>query len=124
MCGMCGLLDGGNHWSNTISPVKGANARSQRLIHVALANRVLASYRLKLDDFHGQSFVLSSPTGASELVGDFGQVWRVAEQMLGRPLDPLTLFDVDEATPSPTPPSGDRATATTGHRFADNRPAS
>jgi hypothetical protein len=121
---MCGLLGGSNHWSNIIPPVKGANARSQRLIHVALANRVLASCRLRLDDFHGQSFVLSSPTGASELVGDFGQVWRVAEQMLGRPLDPLTLFDVDEATPSPLPPSGDRATATTGHRFADDRPAS
>jgi hypothetical protein len=117
---MCGLLGGGNHWSNTIPPVKGANTRRQRLIHVALANRVLASYRLRLDDFHGQSFVLSSPTGTSELVGDFAQVWRVAEQMLGRPLDPLILFDADEATS----PSGDRAAATARHRFADKKSAS
>jgi hypothetical protein len=124
MCGMCGLLGGSNHWSNTIPPVKGANARSQRLIHVALANRVLAAYRLRLDDFHGQSFVLSSPTGASELVGDFGQVWRVAEQMLGRQLDPLTLFYADAATPPPAPPSGAQASATTGHRFADKQSAS
>jgi hypothetical protein len=71
MCGMCGLLVGGNHWSNTISPVKGTNTRRQRLIHVALTNRLLASYRLRLDDFYGQLFVLSSPTGTSELVGDF-----------------------------------------------------
>jgi hypothetical protein len=118
MCGMCGLLGGGNHWSNTIPPVKGANARRQRLIHVALANRVLASYRLRLDDFHGQSFILSSPTGASELVGDVAQVWRVAEEMLGRTLDPLTLFATDEASPS-TPPSGDQAAITSYHRFAD-----
>ncbi|AMM16588.1 MAG: hypothetical protein M3O74_21355 [Pseudomonadota bacterium] len=102
MCGMCGLLGGGNHWSNTTAPVAGANPRRQRLIQAALANRVLVPLRLKLDDFHGQSFLLSSPTGASELVSDFSQVWRVAERMLGRPLDPLTLFtDIgnDKAAP-------------------------
>jgi len=102
MCGMCGLLGGGNHWSNTTVPGAGtgvngsANARRQRLLQAALANRILIPLRLRLDDFHGQSFVLSSPTGASEMVGDFAQVWKVAEQMLGRPLDPLTLFQVDE----------------------------
>jgi hypothetical protein len=124
MCGMCGLLGGGNHWSNAIPPGAGANTRRQRLIHVALANRVLASYRLRLDDFHGQSFVLSSPTGTSELVGDFAQVWRVAEQMLGRPLDPLTLFAAGEATPPSSPPSGDRVDAITLHRFTDEQSTS
>ena len=72
------------------------NARRQRLLQAALANRILLPLRLRLDDFHGQSFVLSSPTGASEMVGDFAQVWKVAERMLGRVLDPLTLFQVDE----------------------------
>jgi hypothetical protein len=99
MCGMCGLLGGGNHWSNTTAPVADANPRRQRLIQAALANRVLVPFRLKLDDFHGQSFVLSSPTGASELVSDLAQVWRVAERMLGRPLDPLTLYIDEPATP-------------------------
>jgi hypothetical protein len=32
---------------------------------------------------------LTGPTGRAEIVPDFGQVWRVAEQMAGRPLDPL-----------------------------------
>jgi hypothetical protein len=100
MCGMCGLLGGGNHWSDTTAPGAGVgagtpNARRQRLLQAALANRILLPLRLRLDDFHGQSFVLSSPTGASEMVGDFAQVWKVAERMLGRPLDPLTLFQVD-----------------------------
>jgi hypothetical protein len=49
-------------------------------------------FRLQLDDFHGQSFVLSSPTGARQIVDDFSQVWQAAEAMLGRPLDPLELF--------------------------------
>lgn len=101
MCGMCGLLGGGNHWSNTTAPASSTtgagtggspNTRRQRLLQAALANRILVPLRLRLDDFHGQSFVLSSPTGASELVGDFAQVWKAAERMLGRPLDPLTMF--------------------------------
>jgi hypothetical protein len=102
MCGMCGLLGGGNHWSNTSAPgsaagtAGGPNPRRQRLLQAALANRILIPLRLRLDDFHGQSFVLSSPTGSSEMVSDFAQVWRVAERMLGRPLDPLTLFHADQ----------------------------
>lgn len=101
MCGMCGLLGGGNHWSNTTAPGNGAtgnpNARRQRLFQAALANRILIPLRLRIEDFHGQSFVLSSPTGASEMVSDFGQVWKVAERMLGCPLDPLTMFDTEHA---------------------------
>ena len=93
MCGMCGLLGGGNHWSNASASGEGANVRRQRLIQVSLANRVLRPYRLTLTDFHGQSFVLASPTGAGEIVDDFAQVWRVAERMAGRALDPLTMFE-------------------------------
>jgi hypothetical protein len=93
MCGMCGLLGGGSHWSNTGAPDDGSNGRRRRYLQAALANRILQGCRLRLDDFHGQSFILTSPTGATELVADFSQVWKVAEKMLGRPLDPLTLFD-------------------------------
>jgi hypothetical protein len=89
MCGMCGLLGGGRHWSNTVAAGESVSARRQRYVQVAHANRVLKSFRLKLADFHGQSFVLSSPTGAQMIV----------ETMLGRPLDPLTMFAEDEAQP-------------------------
>ncbi|SAL73968.1 hypothetical protein [Caballeronia telluris] len=101
MCGMCGLLGGGNHWSNATAPARGANARRQRLVQAALANRILIPLRLRLDDFHGQSFVLSSPTGASELVDDFSKVWKTAEKMLGRPLDPLVMFDATHKSTEP-----------------------
>ncbi|MDR5806228.1 hypothetical protein [Caballeronia sp. LZ001] len=99
MCGMCGLLGGGRHWSNTVSAGAGVNARAQRYAQVAHANRVLETFRLRLADFHGQSFVLSSPTGAQLMIEDFMQIWKAAESMLGRPLDPLTLFADDEAAP-------------------------
>jgi hypothetical protein len=92
MCGMCGVLGGGRHWSNATASAE-AGARRHRYAQVALANRVLRPFRLTLADFHGQSFVLASPTGAQEIVSDFMQVWRAAEKMLGRPLDPLALFD-------------------------------
>jgi hypothetical protein len=97
MCGMCGMLGGGRHWSNTVSAGEGTSARRQRYVQVAHANRVLEPFRLKLVDFHGQSFVLSSPTGAQVLVEDFMQIWKAAETMLARPLDPLTLFADDGA---------------------------
>jgi hypothetical protein len=93
MCGVCGLLGGGNHWSNTTAPRGDASARRQRYVQARLANRILKPFRLQLDDFQGQSFVLTSPTGASKIVQDFAEVWKAAEAMLGRPLDPLTLFD-------------------------------
>ncbi|MDR5781654.1 hypothetical protein QCE63_19830 [Caballeronia sp. LZ065] len=95
MCGMCGLLGGGRHWSNTVAAGEGANARRQRYVQVAHANRVLETYRLTLADFHGQSFVLSSPTGAQLIVEDFMQIWKAAETMLGKPLDPLAMFADD-----------------------------
>lgn len=94
MCGMCGVLGGGSHhWSTAMAPGEGVHARQQRLQQVAYANRLLAPLRLQLTDFHGQSFVLASPTGAQEIIGDFMQLWKCAERMLGRPIDPLTLFD-------------------------------
>jgi hypothetical protein len=96
MCGMCGLLGGGRHWSNAVAPGQDASARRHRYAQIALANRLLQPFRLQLTDFHGQSFVLASPTGAVEIVNDFMQVWKAAEKMLGRPLDPLTLFPDDE----------------------------
>jgi len=90
---MCGLLGGGNHWSNSGVPVDGASVRRRRHLQVSLANRILTAFRLRLDDFQGQSFILRSPTGAVELVADFTEIWKVAEKMLGRSLDPLVLFE-------------------------------
>ncbi len=98
MCGMCGLFGGGGHWSNTVAAGEGANARQQRYVQIAHANRLLEGFRLTLSDFHGQSFVLSSPTGAQVIVDDFMQIWKAAEAMLGRSLDPLTLFADEESS--------------------------
>lgn len=98
MCGMCGLLQGAIHWSESGSDPAGA--RRRRLLQVALANRLLRLFRLRLDDFHGQSYVLSGPTGAVALVPDFGGVWPAAESLLGRPIDPFTISWPDTVEPT------------------------
>jgi hypothetical protein len=87
MCGLCGLLGAESDWSTSIATA--LPARQQRFVRIALANRILSFFRLRLEDFQGVSYILTSPTGRHEIVSDFGQVWRVAESLIGRPVDPL-----------------------------------
>jgi len=87
MCGLCGLLGGDFHWASSIQT--GLPNRQERYQRVAQANRILAFYQLRLGDFQGVSYVLTTATGRSEIVSDLGQIWRTAELISGRALDPL-----------------------------------
>lgn len=87
MCGLCGLLGGDFHWASSIQT--GLPNRQERFRRVAQANRILAFYQLRLGDFQGVSYILTTATGRSEILSDFGQIWRTAELISGRPLDPL-----------------------------------
>ena len=89
MCGMCGLLQGAAHWSHAAAG--SVQGRRQRLLQIARANQLLKLFRLELQDFHGQSYLLLGPTGASVLVPDFSVLWGAAEQLLGRTIDPLAM---------------------------------
>ncbi len=96
MCGLCGLLGEEAHWSGSIK--SGLPNRQERIQRIAQANRILGFYKLRLEDFQGVSFVLASPTGRREIVSDLGQVWRMAEEISGRlldPLDPALLADLE-----------------------------
>src|ERR1700733_7048262 len=87
MCGLCGLLGTESDWSRSIGST--LPARQQRFQRIAQANRILGFFRLRLDDFQGVSYVLTGPTGRREIVSDFGQLWRLAENFANRPIDPL-----------------------------------
>jgi hypothetical protein len=101
MCSLCGILGADGHWTDRVAdPRDGQSAalatgrvsgthRQERLRRCALANRVLAHYRLRLGDFEGQSYVLRSATGRSEVVPDLTGIWAAAERLAGRPCDPL-----------------------------------
>jgi hypothetical protein len=61
----------------------------QRRARVGRINQVLAHYRLVLDDRGPHTLVLRAATGRSVVLGDFSGVWAAADQLAGRPIDPL-----------------------------------
>jgi hypothetical protein len=95
MCSLCGMLGAEDHWTDAAGPKGGsgvplrATRRQERQRRAALANRVLGRYGLKLADFEGQSYVLSSRTGRTEIVPHLVGMWSAAEQLASRPCDPL-----------------------------------
>ena len=96
MCGLCGILGGKAHWTDTsATPEVFADrtathtARRERFDRAGVVNKVLAHYRLTLKDWQGSQYVLRSPTGKSLIVDNLSQMWAEAEKMTGREFDPL-----------------------------------
>ena len=94
MCGLCGVLGAEDHWTDASARPEAfgdrrATRRQERFARIALANRILGRYGLKLGDFEGQSYVLRSATGRTELVPNLVGMWSAAEKLAGRTCDPL-----------------------------------
>lgn len=96
MCALCGVLGGSDHWTDAAArpgvysrAVNSLQRRRERARRVVLANHVLAHYRMQLADWQGAAFVLSTATGKTEIVDNLTHLWAVAEQLSGRPCDPL-----------------------------------
>ena len=82
MCVLCGvLLD--EHWAEQ------EGGRRGRVFRVALLNRVLAFYGLRLDDWSGRVWTLRDRKGRAAVVADLGSLWPEAERLAGGRLDPL-----------------------------------
>ena len=82
MCALCGVLLT-SHWAERDS------GRRERVFRVRLLNRVLAHFGLELGDWSGRVYVLRDRKGRSAVVEDLGSLWTAAEELAGRPLDPL-----------------------------------
>jgi hypothetical protein len=96
MCSLCGVLGGNEHWADAVArdgvytrATDSIARRRERANRVRIANRILAHWRLKLSDWQGTSFVLSSSTGRTAIVTDLGHLWPAAEKLSGGPIDPL-----------------------------------
>ncbi|MGI9492016.1 MAG: hypothetical protein ACR2QF_06415 [Geminicoccaceae bacterium] len=95
MCGLCGLFGVAVHWTDVAAApdafkgVKGQPLRQERFARIALTNRILKHYGLKLSDVAGRSYLLASATGKRAIVPDIMAMWTEAEKLLGRPCDPL-----------------------------------
>ena len=89
MCGLCGMFDSGRRWLDAAAVLDPSAARRERMVRLAIVRRVLAPARVTVDDFEGASFVLRGPTGATELVDNLFDLWRRAEVLAKRRIDPL-----------------------------------
>lgn len=86
MCGVCGLLDNGPQWSDSLR--QDVPLRQLRFQQLVLLNRTLAPWRLSLTEFHNQ-WLLSSPTGQYVLVHSLEQLWKEVTKILHYSVDPL-----------------------------------
>ena len=82
MCALCGVLLN-EHWAEQ------DGGRRARVFRVALLNRVLGHFGLRLDDWGSRVYVLRDAKGRSAVVGDLGAIWAEAEKLAGHPLDPF-----------------------------------
>lgn len=96
MCGLCGVLGAEEHWTDAageagaLGPETARRPRRQeRLYRVALCNRVLGAYGLKLSEWQGSAYILRNRTGRAEIVPHLAALWTAAEALAGRPCDPL-----------------------------------
>ena len=96
MCGLCGVLGAEDHWTDAAGTARvygraeaGRTRRQERLHRVAIGNKILAHYGLKLSDWQGSSYVLRNRTGRQEIVPNLTALWPLAEALAGRPCDPL-----------------------------------
>jgi hypothetical protein len=83
------MFDDGRRWLDAAATLDPAAVRRERLARVAIIRRVLAPARVSVDDWEGASFLVHGPTGAVEIVDNLFDLWRKAEALSGRRLDPL-----------------------------------
>lgn len=97
MCGLCGMLDV-DHWADHMTPT-GARATSSRgrtrLRRARLLSDVLSMYRIRVDEWPGAVTAVRGATGRTELARTLPEVWRKAEAVANRPLDPLDRLLLD-----------------------------
>ncbi len=96
MCGLCGVLGAEDHWTDAAGSTRifgnaGASRtrRQERLRRVAIGNKILAHYGLKLSDWQGSAYILRNRTGRQEIVHNLAALWPTAEALAGRRCDPL-----------------------------------
>lgn len=88
MCGACGILGGTPDWVEGAGRAAGASKIAERQRRIALVNGLLVTTGVRLRDFGGR-LVLQSSTGRTRIVSDLAHVWKAAEEIGRRPVDPL-----------------------------------
>ena len=83
------MFEDGRRWLDAAATLDPGAFRRERLRRVAIIRRVLEPLRITVDDWEAANFLVRGPTGAVEIVDNLFDVWRKAEALSGRRLDPL-----------------------------------
>ena len=92
MCGLCGVFLGEAHWTDSAVGASGEGVRTrrhERLRRVALTNRILKLYAMKLSDWQGSAYLLSGQTGQTAILPSVAAVWPQADRLGRQLIDPL-----------------------------------
>jgi hypothetical protein len=94
VCSACGILAGTPDWVEGFGNAAGSASAaisgrlSERNRRIALVNRLLAPAQVTLRAF-GPRLVVQSATGHTRIVSDLAHVWRAADEIGRRQVDPL-----------------------------------
>ena len=116
MCAFCAMMAGGSvHWTEAGTDAgrrtEAESGRARylgRMRRVSLVNRILDHYGCQASDWANNQYIVRNRAGRTTMVAHLPQVWAAAEEIAGRPLDPLDtglLDSLRRATPvqgSPT----------------------
>ena len=96
MCEVCAVFGIGRHWTDAAARASArlpapdiARYRTERRLRIALVNALIAGSGIELTDWDGEAYWISGHGGRGERVADLNAVWSAAEQLSGRPFDPL-----------------------------------
>ena len=96
MCGLCGVLGGRGHWTESSTHPQVFQSRNEthtrqreRQQRVRLVNQVLRHYGLTLADWSGNSYILRGRTGKSQILDNLSELWTHAEVLANTECDPL-----------------------------------
>ena len=96
MCALCGVFGVEHHWSATRADGQSVDVprrRLERRHRIALLNAMLAPTRLTVSEWQGSAYVVSTPTGRSDIADNLAEIWATVQSVRGRPFDPLEGLD-------------------------------
>ena len=92
MCGVCGVLGGRRHWSagtGVHDGDAGPTERAERVQMARLLDQITRRRAVRVTTWAGTSFLVSGPTGASEIADALADVWLALDRLAPRLVDPL-----------------------------------
>ncbi len=103
MCGLCGVLGVGDHWSDTLGTPEQTNdfrikRRRESTKRAELANQILAFYGVKLSSWQNSNYVLATMTGRHVVFDHLAALWPQVETLSGKICDPLDDALIDAMT--------------------------